>query len=187
MGYCVAPSSHFIDEDPGAQLRDFSEVTRLFLKHGLPLINKAATERVAHEGTLGCFTLMAVSAEQWERASVQSIPFLPALPTGTGSTCPIASRGPEPVHVYSFQFCTLLFYFYWPCGCVCSWSSLHTYCRRPCVYLSSGLNITSAIARDILTCQPLSSVCANATAAYRPGTGTNAGFISWEFTLKWEL
>ena len=61
--------------------------------------------------------------------------------------------------VYSFQSCTLLFYVHCPCSCVCSWSSLHTYCRRPRVDSSSGLNITFAISRGILTCQSLPRVC----------------------------
>lgn len=100
---------------------------------------------------------------------------------------PHCISGLEPVCVYSFQFCTLLFCFYWPCGCVCSWSSLHAYCRRPCVYWSSGLNIISAVARGILTCQSLFSMCANSTAGCRLWAATNTAFISWEFAFKWKL
>lgn len=51
---------------------------------------------------------------------------------------PLSVSGPEPVCIYSSESCTLLFYFYWPCTCVCSWSSLHAYCRRPHVYLEPG-------------------------------------------------
>lgn len=88
--------------------------------------------------------------------------------------------------VYSFQSCTLLFYVHCPCGCVCSWSSLHTYCRRPRVYSRSGLNITFTITRGILTCQSLSCLCANSTAACRPSVSTSAAFISGEFSFKWK-
>ena len=88
--------------------------------------------------------------------------------------------------VYSFQPCTLLFYVHCPCGCVCSWSSLHTYCRRPHVYSSSGLNITFAITRGVLTCQSLSRLCANSTAACRPSVSTSAAFILGELSFKWK-
>ena len=73
-----------------------------------------------------------------------------------------------------------------PRSCVCSWSSLHTYCRRPRVYSSSGLNITFAITRGILTCQSLSRVCANSSAARRLGVPTSVAFIPGEFSFRWK-
>lgn len=47
----------------------------------------------AHSGRL---TVISVSAELWEKASLLSTPFLLALPTVTGSTCHVVSWGQNP-------------------------------------------------------------------------------------------
>ena len=54
------------------------------------------------------------------------------------------------------------------------------------VYSSSGLNITFAITRGVLTCQSLSRLCANSTAACRPSVSTSAAFILGELSFKWK-
>lgn len=51
----------------------------------------------------------------------------------------------------------------------------------PMFNLSSRLNITSAIARGIHTCQPLYSVCKLHPRSQAPA------LLAWEFTLKWKL
>ena len=137
--------------------------------------------RERSEGTFWEILSHGLSTGQWEGAPMQSLSFLPALPSVTGPICPIISRGWSPCVFILSSPALCSFMFTAPAVVF-----VHTYCRRPRVYSSSGLNITFAITRGVLTCQSLSRLCANSTAACRPSVSTSAAFISGELSFKWK-
>lgn len=75
---------------------------------------------------------------------------------------------PEPVHIYPLESCTSLFYFTGPALLFALGALFSHIAGGPMFNLSSRLNITSAIARGIHTCQPLYSVFVNSTPGHRP-------------------
>ena len=137
--------------------------------------------RERSEGTFWEILSHGLSTGQWEGAPLQSLSFLRALPSVTGPICPIISRGWSPC-VFIFSSPALCSFMFTAPAVV----FVHTYCRRPRVYSSSGLNITFANTRGVLTCQSLSRLCANSTAACRPSVSTSAAFISGELSFKWK-
>lgn len=144
---------------------------------------KGAAMRVLCEGTFWEILSHGLSTRQWKGASCSHPHF--CQPCRQWRAPPAPSYLGAGAHVCLFfpvlhfaLLCSL------PRSCVCSWSSLHTYCRRPRVYSSSGLNITFAITRGILTCQSLSRVCANSSPARRPGAPTSSAFIPGEFSFR---